>query len=530
MAKTQNVVDNIADKGRAGDRLVGHLTPGDTVIPKEILTPELRATLRKHFASNKSRVEQYTAGHEENSINPKTGMPEFGFFDSLKKSVTKPFKDIGTLVTDPSLKNLENVGHDVLPVAETLGATALGVPLPLAAAGVSGINSYAHGDGLGKSLLSAGEAGALSYGGQQLAGAAANQFPETASSISNAIPDLGISSSLQSLQNSLPDLGIGNTLSSIGSGVSDALGISSPAGAATSASGTGGGSLGASQPGAAATAAPASVGGSLPDLNLDTSGLDNFTAANATGDPASVSPSANPSGSSPNLSSAAGTSVATDTLGQGNSLQDMFTNANQSVLASGGTSGPSVASPSSPTASSGSNFISHPSLSSFGNMLASNPAAVIGAGGLAASALEGGKMAKGQRQIQQEAGQLGQQGQQLQNYLNTGTLPPGVQSSINQAAEAQKASIRSRYAQMGGSGSSSMEQELAAVDSWSQGQGASTALKLLDTGINESGLASQLYQQIANTALSQDQELGTAIGRFASSLNSGSRSALPTGG
>jgi hypothetical protein len=69
-----------------------------------------------------------------------------------------------------------------------------------------------------------------------------------------------------------------------------------------------------------------------------------------------------------------------------------------------------------------------------------------------------------------------------------------------------------------------MEQELAAVDAWAQGQGASTAMSLLSQGINEAGLASSLYENISNTALQQDQQLGSAIGNFASSLAGGSTS------
>ena len=112
--------------------------------------------------------------------------------------------------------------------------------------------------------------------------------------------------------------------------------------------------------------------------------------------------------------------------------------------------------------------------------------------------------------------------------MQNGTLPPGVQGSINQAAEAQKAAIQSRYAAQGGSGSSAMQQELSAVDAWAAGQGAQTAMSLLQSGISEAGLAGQLYQSITNTALQQDEQLGQSISNFGASL-SGGGGATPAG-
>lgn len=178
-------------------------------------------------------------------------------------------------------------------------------------------------------------------------------------------------------------------------------------------------------------------------------------------------------------------------------------------------------------ASSGSTFLhglSGPvgqTASNFTNMLLSNPGSVVGAAGLGIDAFKNNQLVKGQRQLQQEASQFASQGNSLQNYLQTGTLPPGVGQAINQAAEAQKAQIRSRYASAGSSGSSAEQQDLAAADSWAQGQGTTTALQLLTTGINESGLASQLYENISNTALQQDNALGTAIGNFGAAMAGG---------
>lgn len=121
-----------------------------------------------------------------------------------------------------------------------------------------------------------------------------------------------------------------------------------------------------------------------------------------------------------------------------------------------------------------------------------------------------------------QATQAASSGQQLQNYLPSGTLPPGAQAGIDQAKNSAKASIRSKYASMGMSGSSSEQQELAAVDANAQAQGEQQALQLLNSGISESQLSGSLYQSILNGQLQQDQALSSSIGNFASSLAGGS--------
>jgi hypothetical protein len=71
------------------------------------------------------------------------------------------------------------------------------------------------------------------------------------------------------------------------------------------------------------------------------------------------------------------------------------------------------------------------------------------------------------------------------------------------------------------SGSSAEAQDLANAQQVAQTQGTSIAMNLLNTGIQESQLSSQLYTQIMNEALQQDQQLGSAIGSFASALAGG---------
>ena len=143
--------------------------------------------------------------------------------------------------------------------------------------------------------------------------------------------------------------------------------------------------------------------------------------------------------------------------------------------------------------------------------------------GLGMAAIQGNKTLKGQNQLTSEANQLATQGAQLQGYLQSGTLPPGMEQAIQQAGDSAKASIRSRYASMGMSGSSAEQQDLANVDTQIQAQGAQQAMSLLQTGINESGIASNLYNNILQTSLGQSNQLSSAFSNFAGSLAGGGK-------
>ena len=85
-APMEEMGDELAEEGRGGDQIVGHLTPGEIVIPVEMLDEELMEILDEFFAENGLPMGQYTVGHEENSINPETGMPEFfmGGYDGMR--------------------------------------------------------------------------------------------------------------------------------------------------------------------------------------------------------------------------------------------------------------------------------------------------------------------------------------------------------------------------------------------------------------------------------------------------------------
>ncbi len=109
---------------------------------------------------------------------------------------------------------------------------------------------------------------------------------------------------------------------------------------------------------------------------------------------------------------------------------------------------------------------------------------------------------EGAPQALSNANYLTAQARNLMSYLTTGTLPPGVQASVDQAAAAAKASIRSAYAQRGMSGSSAEAQDLSNVDTNKASQGAQIAMSLYSQGQNDVQLADNLYGVLVNASTS----------------------------
>lgn len=149
------------------------------------------------------------------------------------------------------------------------------------------------------------------------------------------------------------------------------------------------------------------------------------------------------------------------------------------------------------------------------------PGQAINAAGLVGSGLMGASSPKGYNQEKTSAGNLAASSKQLESYIQNGTLPPGVQASLNQAVEAEHAGIRSQYASRGMSGSSAEAQDLAAATERGQAEGTKYAMNLLETGIKEAGMSDQIYQFLLQDSMKNDQNLMTNFTKFASGLVGG---------
>ena len=72
-------MQNMERYGRNGDTMMGHLTPGETVVPQQVLqqNPQIARGLGRAFQDAGADPSRYVVGSGQNSVNPMTGEPEF---------------------------------------------------------------------------------------------------------------------------------------------------------------------------------------------------------------------------------------------------------------------------------------------------------------------------------------------------------------------------------------------------------------------------------------------------------------------
>ena len=88
----------IAAAGRGPDTTLAHLTPGEVVLPPEMMeSAEFETAVENRFRELDLNPEQYVVGMGIASLNPQTGLEEFGFFKKLGKSIKKIAKKIAPI-------------------------------------------------------------------------------------------------------------------------------------------------------------------------------------------------------------------------------------------------------------------------------------------------------------------------------------------------------------------------------------------------------------------------------------------------
>ena len=88
----------IAAAGRGPDTTLAHLTPGEVVLPPEMMeSPSFETAVENRFRELDLNPEQYVVGMGIASLNPDTGLEEFGFFKKLGKSIKKLAKKIAPI-------------------------------------------------------------------------------------------------------------------------------------------------------------------------------------------------------------------------------------------------------------------------------------------------------------------------------------------------------------------------------------------------------------------------------------------------
>lgn len=143
IADLPQAAQQLAQLGRAQDTFLGHLAQDEIVIPLSLLqaSPELEDVIRNAFEAEGMDYSQYVVGSDENSINPETGLPEFGLKSfvqktvnkikgagkKLERAVRKPVKKAAKKVEKAVRKPIKKIARElkraapvVLPIALTL--------------------------------------------------------------------------------------------------------------------------------------------------------------------------------------------------------------------------------------------------------------------------------------------------------------------------------------------------------------------------------------------------------------------------
>jgi len=144
MNRIDNSGQGIAQLGRDEDQYMAHVAQGEMVVPP-VISQETRQRIEKELRAAGLSPDEYKVG-DGMSINPITGMPEFGWLKKTFKSVKKVAKKVAPVI-GPLANFIPGVGP-LLSAAIAAGTTKLS----------------------GGSWKDALKAGAFSYGAGKLAG------------------------------------------------------------------------------------------------------------------------------------------------------------------------------------------------------------------------------------------------------------------------------------------------------------------------------------------------------------------------
>jgi len=165
MQELRENLKGIATLGRFEDDTLAHVATGEMVLPPDILDNKLLMSLKKKLEDKGyDDFDSFFVGSDSASINPITGLPEYGF--SLKRalgikgSVSKKLKKLGKKIAPIAAVGLAVGLPFAAPFVLAMGGTAIG-----AAAAAGGIGAAA-GSFLGgqkpKDVLTEGAKGAAS--------------------------------------------------------------------------------------------------------------------------------------------------------------------------------------------------------------------------------------------------------------------------------------------------------------------------------------------------------------------------------
>ena len=150
------IASEVAAAGRGQDTTLAHLTPGEVVLPPEMMeSDEFERAVEDRFEELNLDPAKYVVGMGIASLNPVTGLEEFGFFKKIGKSIKKFAKKIAP-VAGPLANFIPGVGPVLAGVIGAATNVAGGKGLSGAITGALG------GYGAGKGIASLATKGGFS--------------------------------------------------------------------------------------------------------------------------------------------------------------------------------------------------------------------------------------------------------------------------------------------------------------------------------------------------------------------------------
>lgn len=384
------------------------------------------------------------------------------------------------------------LNNPITQIVSDVAATATGNPelIPLINAGESTAGGLSSGQGIGKSLGRGALSGAESLAGQEIAGGLGigdgNSFVNDQLGIdispgATGLPDIGggirgaFNDTLNSLGLNGSEAGQGGAAGDIGSGISNSTNDL-----------------------ASGTATPTVTNTTPLNFTTSTNALDLGTDAATTSASSALPP----------------------LTGTGSNLAPGF-QLNPSVAGSsfnaGGTTPFSAAAPLSGVSSGGFNDV----LSKLGGGLEKNPIGALSVAGIGANLLKGSSKTGAENNLSAISDQQQATGTELINNARNGQLPPGLDSSITNAMNDQISAVKSKFASMGMSGSSSEQAAIQQVQQAATQERTQQIQQILTQGLSALGSAGQTDQAIVNQQTQSDKSLYDAIAALSGINNIG---------
>ena len=134
-----NPSEAMAMKGRFGDTIIAHLTPGEITIPVQLQSPAVLKAIRDEFHKVGVSPAKFVAGSPQGSHNPATGAQEFSFLGGFLPSILSVLGGVGGSAIAPGVGTAIGAG---LGGAAGEGLNGGNATQALLTGGASGLGSY----------------------------------------------------------------------------------------------------------------------------------------------------------------------------------------------------------------------------------------------------------------------------------------------------------------------------------------------------------------------------------------------------